>query len=47
VPVVSVSSGSICAGKNFTIAFAGASTYTFSSGSNIILPLAASLPIRR
>ena len=38
-PVITVNSGSICATKNFTMVPNGASTYTFSSGSNVVTPL--------
>jgi hypothetical protein len=37
-PVISVPSGTICSGKNFTLVPSGASTYTFSSGSAIVSP---------
>lgn len=39
LPVISVNSGSICAGKTFTLIPAGASTYTYSSGSSLVSPL--------
>jgi len=38
-PVITVNSGSICATKNFTMVPNGASTYTYSSGSNVVTPL--------
>ncbi|MCC6371244.1 MAG: T9SS type A sorting domain-containing protein [Bacteroidia bacterium] len=38
VPLVSVNSGSICAGKNFSINPTGASTYTISGGTNLVSP---------
>jgi uncharacterized repeat protein (TIGR03803 family) len=38
LPVISVNSGSICSGNSFTINPSGATTYTFSSGSNIVSP---------
>ncbi len=38
-PFITVNSGSICATKNFTMNPSGASTYTFSSGSNVVSPL--------
>lgn len=38
LPVISASSGSICPGKTFTITPAGASTYTYSSGTNTVSP---------
>ena len=37
-PTVSVNSGSICAGKVFTLVPSGALSYTFSSGSNTVAP---------
>lgn len=37
-PVISTSGGSVCAGDSFTIIPSGASTYTFSSGSNVVSP---------
>jgi len=37
-PTISVNSGSICNGQSFTIVPAGANTYTYSGGSNIINP---------
>jgi N-acetylneuraminic acid mutarotase len=40
VPVISVNSGSICSGKTFTIVPSGATTYTYSGGSNIVSPSA-------
>jgi hypothetical protein len=39
-PIVSVNSGSICSGSSFTILPSGASTYTYSSGSAVVSPLA-------
>jgi hypothetical protein len=39
LPVISVNSGSICAGKSFTLNAAGAASYTYSSGSNVVSPL--------
>ena len=39
-PVIAVNSGSICSGKSFTMIPSGASTYTYSSGTNIVSPLA-------
>jgi hypothetical protein len=41
-PTISINSGSICAGNSFTISPTGASTYTYSSGSNIVSPLSNS-----
>ena len=37
-PIISVNSGSICLGKTFTIVPVGASTYTYSGGSNLVSP---------
>jgi hypothetical protein len=37
-PIVSVTSGSICSGQSYTMIPSGASTYTFSSGSDIVAP---------
>lgn len=37
-PIITVNSGAICSGKTFTIAPGGASTYTYSSGSNTVSP---------
>lgn len=37
-PVVSVNSGSICAGQLFTLMPSGATTYTYSSGSAVVSP---------
>jgi hypothetical protein len=39
-PVISVNSGSICSGSNFTITPSGASTYTIQGGNAIITPTA-------
>ncbi len=38
-----VNSGTICSGKNFTITPSGALSYTFSSGTNTVSPLATSV----
>ncbi|MDF2449914.1 MAG: hypothetical protein K0R26_2418 [Bacteroidota bacterium] len=38
LPVISVSSGSICASQSFTFAPTGAVSYTYSSGSAIVSP---------
>jgi hypothetical protein len=38
VPTLTVNSGSICSGDSFTITPSGASTYTYSGGSNIVSP---------
>ncbi len=37
-PIISVNSGSICSGNSFTITPSGASSYTYSSGSNVVSP---------
>lgn len=37
-PTISVNSGAICPGKTFTMTPSGASTYTYSSGSNTVSP---------
>jgi hypothetical protein len=37
-PIISVNSGSICAGQSFTINPSGASTYTFTDGSAVVTP---------
>lgn len=38
-PVITVNSGSICAGQNFTIVPSGALSYSYSNGSNVLLSL--------
>jgi hypothetical protein len=38
LPTITVNSGVICAGTDFTITPNGADTYTFSSGSNVVTP---------
>jgi hypothetical protein len=40
LPTLTVNSGAICAGQSFTIVPTGASTYTYSSGSDVVNPLA-------
>jgi hypothetical protein len=37
-PTITVNSGSICSGNNFTINPTGASTYTLQGGSNVVSP---------
>lgn len=37
-PTITVNSGAICTGDSFTINPSGASTYTYSSGTNIVSP---------
>ncbi len=39
LPVISVSSGTICGGDNFTLTPVGANTYTYSGGSDVVSPL--------
>lgn len=39
LPVVSVNNGTICPGYSYTIIPVGASTYTYSGGSNVVSPL--------
>jgi hypothetical protein len=39
-PVLTVNSGSLCSGNNFTFAPTGATSYTYSSGSAIVTPSA-------
>lgn len=41
-PTVSVNSGSICAGKSFTMSPSGATSYTFQGGSAVVTPTATS-----
>jgi hypothetical protein len=38
LPTVSVTSGAICNGSSFTMVPSGASTYTYSSGSDVVTP---------
>lgn len=40
LPVISVNSGSICAGQSFTMVPTGADSYTYSNGSDIVMPTA-------
>jgi hypothetical protein len=40
LPTLTVNSGAICTGQSFTIVPTGASTYTYSSGSDVVNPLA-------
>ncbi len=39
-PIITVNSGSICAGNSFTISPTGGITYTISGGNNIVSPVA-------
>ena len=41
-PTITVNSGNICAGTSFSMVPTGASTYTYSSGSAVVSPLALS-----
>src|SRR5690606_4155294 len=41
-PTLSVNSGSICSGSNFTILPSGANTYTISGGSDVVSPATTS-----
>ncbi|WP_317896866.1 FG-GAP-like repeat-containing protein [Aurantibacillus circumpalustris] len=38
-PIVTASSGSICAGESFTLAVSGASSYSYSGGSAVVSPV--------
>ena len=40
LPVITVNSGSICAGQSFTLTPSGADTYTISGGNSIVSPTA-------
>ncbi len=40
LPTISVTSGAICSGQSFTMIPGGASTYTFSSGTDVVTPVA-------
>jgi hypothetical protein len=42
-PTITVSNGTICSGNSFTITPSGANTYTYSSGSAIVNPLATTV----
>ncbi len=42
LPTVSVNSGSICGGQNFTLLPGGAATYTISGGSTVVSPIVMS-----
>jgi hypothetical protein len=39
LPTISVTSGAICSGQSFTMIPVGASTYTFSSGTDVVMPV--------
>lgn len=38
LPSISVNSGAICSGQSFTMMPSGADTYTYSSGSDVVMP---------
>ncbi len=38
LPIISVNSGSICAGQSFTMVPTGATTYTYSNGTDVVIP---------
>jgi hypothetical protein len=40
LPTISVNSGSICAGQSFTMVPTGATTYTYSNGTDVVTPSA-------
>jgi hypothetical protein len=40
LPTISVNSGAICTGQSFTMVPTGASTYTYSSGTDVVMPTA-------
>ncbi|MBA4239849.1 MAG: hypothetical protein C0448_03930, partial [Sphingobacteriaceae bacterium] len=40
LPTITVNSGSICAGQSFTMVPAGALTYTYSNGTDVVMPTA-------
>jgi hypothetical protein len=42
-PTIAVSSSTICSGNSFTISPSGASTYTYSSGSAVVNPIATTV----
>lgn len=39
-PIITVNNGTICAGQSFTMAPSGASTYTYSNGTDVVTPTA-------
>jgi len=43
LPNITVNSGNVCPGYSFTLNPSGANTYTYSSGSNIVSPMANSI----
>ncbi len=40
LPIISVNSGAICAGQSFTMIPSGASTYSYSNGTDVVSPTA-------
>lgn len=40
LPTISVNSGSICVGQSFTLVPTGANTYTYSNGTDVVMPTA-------
>ncbi len=40
LPTVSINSGAICAGESFTMVATGADTYTYSNGTDVVMPSA-------
>ncbi len=40
LPTITVNSGAICAGQSFTMVPSGASTYTYSNGTDVVMPTA-------
>jgi hypothetical protein len=42
LPIISVNSGTVCAGQSFTMVPSGADTYTYSNGSSVATPSANS-----
>jgi len=39
-PTITVNSGTICAGQSFTLVPSGGDTYTYSSGTDVVMPIA-------
>ena len=42
LPVITVNSGTVCLGRSFIIIPSGATTYTYSSGTNVVSPVTTS-----
>lgn len=38
IPTITVNSGSVCAGKSFTLSASGGSTYTYPANNNVVTP---------